>query len=891
MKKNFLACVCLLFCVGALQAQEGLQDSNPAFSKGMPGAVAMPKPADELDVPPVTFHASEGDFVSVVANDWAYDPLSGLISIMGHLNLRTPLRTPGVILEPGRYRVGFNYQAGMCRQNVIDGVPTTLMYLDPFSIRMLDHDGVVDYEAGREVYRNPTACTGENTVVYDEFFLELKETDTVCFAIVPDTVLSADIPMYSNDTVRMGGFSLGFEFMSVEAMHDYDVAVTRVESDLTHISPVDQANAAHAFHTSVWNKGTESVNAVVSAYLVDAPDNVLGTSDPITIPADGREVIATEAVFSGLAAGYKGEVALRVDIEGQEDKNMENNFRYYSLSVSDSVMTFDTLTVDLLDDERTSNIGSQYNSISFGVLYTLVETDTLTSFTIGFGDGQYSLQRLSFYRWNEETEAVDYELFSTEYYRPDNTSGFLTFPCPHTLLEPGVYLIEVAQTSENTHAGVAADGQEDGILYVTSTASGRLNPQDNFGFAAMRLNFGPSHGQVFANDFALLSIDKPENTGLFAQNERVEATVVNRGTSSGTATVYCEVDGVLADSASISLQPNRRGTVSFFADLMATGMHTISLTLDLPGDQNSANDTLSKQVETLSDPDPYVMDFEYCGDFATTGFQPWMVTVQDQNNTIFINNWNIPNVGTNMGFMAVNPDQIGQSFAEWFPIRQGARFALTLADVDTAIMSTTANDAWLISPRLEMPESGAQLSFIAMSMMAEDDNGPAEESLNVMISTTNAQPASFGFLANYVIPAMNPDRSDPVYPWTRFTVDLSEYNGQSIYVAIQGQAQNYGFVIDDIRVGANAGNEAVDGQTGPAVSAYPNPVTETLNISASGVQIERVRLYSVSGALVYDSGSLATEVFRYNAESLAPGIYVARVTTAQGVSSVKIVVR
>ena len=202
------------------------------------------------------------------------------------------------------------------------------------------------------------ACTGENTIVYDEFFLELQETDTVCFAIVPDTVLPADIPMYSNDTVRMGGFSLGFEFMSVEAMYDYDVAVTRVESDLTHVSPVGQVNAAHAFHTSVWNKGTESVNAVVSAYLVDAPDNVLGTSDPITIPADGREVIATEAVFSGLAAGYKGEVALRVDIEGQEDKNMENNFRYYSLSVSDSVLTFDTLTVDLLDDERTSNIGS-----------------------------------------------------------------------------------------------------------------------------------------------------------------------------------------------------------------------------------------------------------------------------------------------------------------------------------------------------------------------------------------------------------------------------------------------------------------------------------------------------------------------------------------------------
>ena len=199
----------------------------------------MPKPADELDVPPVTFHASEGDFVSVVANDWAYDPLSGLISIMGHLNLRTPLRTPGVILEPGRYRVGFNYQAGICREGVMGDIPTTLMYLDPFSIRMLDHDGVVDYEAGREVYRNPTACTGENTIVYDEFFLELKETDTVCFAIVPDTVLSADIPMYSNDTVRRGGFSLGFEFMSVEAMHDYDVAVSVVNVPLSNYTQIN----------------------------------------------------------------------------------------------------------------------------------------------------------------------------------------------------------------------------------------------------------------------------------------------------------------------------------------------------------------------------------------------------------------------------------------------------------------------------------------------------------------------------------------------------------------------------------------------------------------------------------------------------------------------------
>lgn len=224
----------------------------------------------------------------------------------------------------------------------------------------------------------------------------------------------------------------------------------------------------------------------------------------------------------------------------------------------------------------------------------------------------------------------------------------------------------------------------------------------------------------------------------------------------------------------------------------------------LEGDENTGNDSFEQVFTCLGDPDPYVMDFEYCETFGTT-MSPWHVSIADTNRTISVENWPIPNTYENWGFMAVDPLQI-DNFADEFPSRQGARYGLSMADIDPSayegagVISCT-NEAWLISPRLQMPDEGSSVSFLGMSMMGTYDGMDYSDAVNVMVSTRGVMPENFEFVENVRLPAFNPNgSSDPDYPWTRFTVDLSKYNGQQVYVALQGQARNYGIFLDDIRV-------------------------------------------------------------------------------------------
>jgi len=313
----------------------------------------------------------------------------------------------------------------------------------------------------------------------------------------------------------------------------------------------------------------------------------------------------------------------------------------------------------------------------------------------------------------------------------------------------------------------------------------------------------------------------------------------------------------------------------------------------LEGDENTGNDSFEQVFTCLGDPDPYVMDFEYCETFGTT-MSPWHVSIADTNRTISVENWPIPNTYENWGFMAVDPLQI-DNFADEFPSRQGARYGLSMADIDPSayegagVISCT-NEAWLISPRLQMPDEGSSVSFLGMSMMGTYDGMDYSDAVNVMVSTRGVMPENFEFVENVRLPAFNPNgSSDPDYPWTRFTVDLSKYNGQQVYVALQGQARNYGIFLDDIRV--EKGNVANEGMVAAStVEVSPNPVSDNVALKAD-CGIERVRIFSLAGMMVYDSGEISTEVFRYNVSGLASGLYIAKIWTPQGMATAKIVVR
>lgn len=71
---------------------------------------------------------------------------------------------------------------------------------------------------------------------------------------------------------------------------------------------------------------------------------------------------------------------------------------------------------------------------------------------------------------------------------------------------------------------------------------------------------------------------------------------------------------------------------------------------------------------------------------------------------------------------------------------------------------------------------------------------------------------------------------------------------------------------------------------------YPNPVSETLVIRASGADIKDVSIYSVSGAQVGAVEASGSEV-RYDVSGLVPGVYFARVGSSAGTEVLRFVVK
>lgn len=79
-----------------------------------------------------------------------------------------------------------------------------------------------------------------------------------------------------------------------------------------------------------------------------------------------------------------------------------------------------------------------------------------------------------------------------------------------------------------------------------------------------------------------------------------------------------------------------------------------------------------------------------------------------------------------------------------------------------------------------------------------------------------------------------------------------------------------------------------DGKT--ELSLYPNPASETLNITSGGEQITNVAIYSASGAIMCAS-SVNGDSFTCNVSGYTPGVYFARVTTKAGMEVMKFIVK
>lgn len=233
---------------------------------------------------------------------------------------------------------------------------------------------------------------------------------------------------------------------------------------------------------------------------------------------------------------------------------------------------------------------------------------------------------------------------------------------------------------------------------------------------------------------------------------------------------------------------------------------------DFSYDQNAIINTYPEEsghVHVLFD------NFESHNDFALQ-FLPWTLVDLDQSPTYGFQNVTFPNSGSAMAFIIFNPSQTTPPLD--FEAYSGDKMAASFAAV------SPPNNDWMITPELQLG-TNSTLSFWARSYTAQW----GLERMKVGISTTNNQPSSFTFITE------SPYVQVPV-DWTEYSFDLSAWDNQSIWVAINC-VSNDAFIlfIDDFSLSSEHvgidDTEIIASSAAQLRGNYPNPFNPETTIA------------------------------------------------------------
>jgi PKD repeat protein len=183
----------------------------------------------------------------------------------------------------------------------------------------------------------------------------------------------------------------------------------------------------------------------------------------------------------------------------------------------------------------------------------------------------------------------------------------------------------------------------------------------------------------------------------------------------------------------------------------------------------------------------YVMDFETVTDFSLT-FENWTVADVDKHDTYAITDHAFPHQTEAMAFLCFNPAQVNPTMAadEAIQPHSGQRFGACFSS------NPPANNDWFVSPRVQLDSNGT-FSFWVKSY--SDLYGL--DSYTVAVSVTDNNPASFTKISG----------ANPLHTttsWVKKTFDLSPYNHQQVYVAINCVSNdNFLMMIDDLEIEPN----------------------------------------------------------------------------------------
>ncbi len=312
-------------------------------------------------------------------------------------------------------------------------------------------------------------------------------------------------------------------------------------------------------------------------------------------------------------------------------------------------------------------------------------------------------------------------------------------------------------------------------------------------------------------------IDYPCSTGINAEFVGTPTAVVPGGsvtftdnsTGSPTTWNWTFTDG--SPSSSTSQTP----PAITYANI---GTYTVSLYVS----DGLTNDTETKvNYITVAPPSSgFSLDFEACSDFSTD-FSPWTLNDVDGSATYGSNDVDFTGEGDPMAFIAMNASQTTPAWTG-NEAHGGQRYGASFATLPPASGGVQPNADWLISPLFQL---GTNSSISLWVKSITDLYGL--ERYNIGVSTTNNDPGSFTLIS------ASPYEEAPI-TWTQETFDLSAYDNQSVYIAINCVSDDaFVFMIDDIEI--NTTITSIDGIKDEVqnISIYPNPASDYINVVSS----------------------------------------------------------
>ncbi len=228
--------------------------------------------------------------------------------------------------------------------------------------------------------------------------------------------------------------------------------------------------------------------------------------------------------------------------------------------------------------------------------------------------------------------------------------------------------------------------------------------------------------------------------------------------------------------------------------LKAAVVIAIALAMIVPASAMKSNTNTVSSEKYFNQPESMNRDiifqdsFETYEDFIVDDFPPWTTLDLDGGSTWGMQEYDWPNAYYVGSFMVFNPTQTTPPLGTGYEAHTGVKY-LSCWDTETTM---APNDDWLFTPLLSAD------TFDTFTLWARSLNSQyGLEDFEIGVSTTDTDPSSF------LIAQVN---NDVPVTWTQYTVDISSYTGQAIYIGVHVFSYDvFALFIDDIQVSGTGG--------------------------------------------------------------------------------------